>query len=123
MERRSLRPGGTRVDSRAGRGVPSSGAGLVLVTEDREWLDRIRGGNQAALELLFRTHVRTLTAFAHRYVQSLSGAQEVVQEVFVRLWQGRHSWAFHGTVRGHLFASAHRVSLEALRRMHRESRW
>ena len=86
MERRSLRPGGTRVDSRSGRGVSPSGSGLVLVTEDREWLDRIRGGNQAALEVLFRTHVRALTAFAHRYVQSLSGAQEVVQEVFVRLF-------------------------------------
>ncbi len=68
-------------------------------------------------------YARPLTAFAHRYVQSLSAAQAVVEDVFVRLWRGRHSWAFHGTVRGNLFASTHRVALEALHRMHRESRW
>ncbi len=103
--------------------APSRAAPLVLVPEDREWIERVRGGNQPAFESLFRLYVRPLTAFAHRYVQSLGAAQSVVGEVFARLWRGRHSWAFHGTVRGNLFASAHRVALEALHRTHRESRW
>lgn len=104
-------------------GAPNRGAPLALVPEDRDWIERIRGGNQPAFESLFRLYVRPLTAFAHRYVQSLSAAQSVVDDVFARLWQGRHSWAFHGTVRGNLFASTHRVALEVLNRTHRESRW
>jgi RNA polymerase sigma-70 factor (ECF subfamily) len=123
MGRRPLRP---RVANPALADVPVmpvSAAPLALVPEDREWIDRVRSGNQQAFEALVRLYARPLTAFAHRYVQSLSAAQAVVEDVFVRLWRGRHSWAFHGTVRGNLFASTHRVALEALHRMHRESRW
>ena len=123
MGRRPLDPGVPRPIPAAEPAAPTSGAVLVLVPEDREWIERVRGGNQPAFESLFRLYVRPLTAFAHRYVQSLSTAQSVVDEVFVRLWKGRHSWAFHGTVRGNLFSSAHRVALEALNRTHRESRW
>jgi RNA polymerase sigma factor (sigma-70 family) len=93
------------------------------VTDDREWIDRIRTGDTGALETLFRTHVRGLTAFAFRYVQSYDTAAHVVTEVFTRLWQGRHSWAFHGSVRGNLFASTHRVGLDELRRTRSEARW
>jgi RNA polymerase sigma-70 factor (ECF subfamily) len=123
MGRRPARPKISRPKPALELTAPSRGAPLALVPEDREWIERIRGGNQAAFEALFRLYVRPLTAFAHRYVQSLSAAQSVVDDVFARLWQGRHSWAFHGTVRGNLFASTHRVALEALHRTHRESRW
>jgi len=93
------------------------------MTDDREWIDRIRGGSPRALESLFRTHARGLTAFAFRYVQSYDAAARVVDEVFARLWRGRHSWAFHGSVRGNLYASTHRVSLEELKRTRSEARW
>ena len=123
MGRRPLRPRVLRPAPAAELVAPGAGAPLARGPEDRDWIERIRGGNQAAFESLFRRYVRPLTAFAHRYVQSLSAAQSVVDEVFARLWQGRHSWAFHGTVRGNLFASTHRVALEVLNRTHRESRW
>ena len=123
MGRPPLRPRVPQPQPAEAPAVLSRGAALVLVPEDREWIERVRGGNQPAFESLFRLYVRPLTAFSHRYVQSLSGAQSVVDEVFGRLWRGRHSWAFHGTVRGNLFASAHRVALEALSRTHRDSRW
>ncbi len=123
MGRRPLRPQVPRPQPADEPAALTGGAPLALVPEDREWIERVRGGSQPAFESLFRLYVRPLTAFTHRYVQSLSGAQAVVDEVFTRLWRGRHSWAFHGTVRGNLFASAHRAALEALHRAHHESRW
>jgi RNA polymerase sigma-70 factor, ECF subfamily len=105
-------------------GVSASGhSDPASAPDDREWIERIRSGNTTALETLFRTHVRGLTAFAFRYVQSYDAAAHIVTEVFTRLWQGRHSWAFHGSVRGNLFASTHRVALEELRRTRSEARW
>lgn len=123
MGRRALRKKAANEVPQASVAAPPSGASLALVPDDREWIDRVRRGDRTALESLFRVHVRVLTAFAHRYVQSISAAHEVVREVYVRLWQGRHSWAFHGSLRGCLYASTHRVALEALHRTHRESRW
>jgi RNA polymerase sigma factor (sigma-70 family) len=123
MGRRALRHGAANEVPEPSRATTPSGAGLALVADDRDWIDRIRRGDRTALESLFRTYVRPLTAFAHRYVQSITAAHEVVREVYARLWEGRHSWAFHGSLRGCLYASTHRVALEALHRTHRESRW
>jgi RNA polymerase sigma-70 factor, ECF subfamily len=119
---RQFRSDNGRMDPAGGVNAPGD-ADPGSVTDDREWIDRIRTGNTSALETLFRTNVRGLTAFAFRYVQSYDAAAHVVTEVFTRLWQGRHSWAFHGSVRGNLFASAHRVALEELRRTRSEARW
>ncbi len=123
MERQSLRSDNGRLDQAVNAPAASDRAGSAFMTDDREWIDRIRGGSTRALESLFRTHARELTAFAFRYVQSYDAAARVVDEVFTRLWRGRHSWAFHGSVRGNLFASTHRVSLEVLKRTRSEARW
>jgi len=111
------------MDPKIGSGTPHDSPDLALVTDDREWIERIRGSNVRALETLFGMHVCELTAFAFRYVQSYDATLGIVYEVFVRLWRGRHSWAFHGSVRGNLFAATHRVALEELHRTHNESRW
>lgn len=122
MERQARSDNG-RMDQAATVPTANDRAPSAFLTDDREWIDRIRGGSPRALESLFRTHVRSLTAFAFRYVQSYDSAARVVDEVFARLWRGRHSWAFHGSVRGNLYASTHRVSLEALKRTRTEARW
>ena len=123
MERQSLRSDNGRLDQAVNVPSVSDRAGSAFQTDDREWIDRIRGGSTRALESLFRTHARGLTAFAFRYVQTYDAAARVVDEVFARLWRGRHSWAFHGSVRGNLFAATHRVSLEELKRTRSEARW
>ena len=123
MERQSLRSDNGRMDQAVNVPPASDRAGSAFQTDDREWIDRIRGGSTRALESLFRTHARGLTAFAFRYVQTYDAAARVVDEVFARLWRGRHSWAFHGSVRGNLYASTHRVSLEELKRTRSEARW
>ncbi len=123
MERQSLRSDNGRMDQAVNLPPVSDRAGSAFLTDDREWIDRIRGGSTRALESLFRTHARGLTAFAFRYVQTYDAAARVVDEVFARLWRGRHSWAFHGSVRGNLYAATHRVSLEELKRTRSEARW
>src|SRR5579862_6584482 len=111
------------MDPDIGGSTAHDGPDSAAVVDDREWIDRIRSGSARALETLFRSHASELTAFAFRYVQSYDAAVRVVRDVFTRLWRGRHSWAFHGSVRGNLFASAHRVALEELHRTHSEARW
>ena len=111
------------MESDIGGSTTHDGPESAAVVDDREWIDRIRSGNARALETLFRKHASELTAFGFRYVQSYEAAVRVVRDVYTRLWRGRHSWAFHGSVRGNLFASAHRVALEELHRTHCEARW
>jgi len=90
---------------------------------DRHWRERIRASDAAALEELFALYGRPLVSFAYRYVESADLALSIVEGVFVRLWRGRHSLAFRGSVRGYFYAAAHRSALDTLGRLHAESRW
>lgn len=56
-----------------------------------EWLERIRQGDQAAFESLFRAFAPGLCAFTTRYVDSPQVAEEIVQDLFLAVWQKRGS--------------------------------
>ena len=47
---------------------------------------------QPSLEALFRTYHTELCAFARRYVRCPDVAEELVSDVFVRVWELRETW-------------------------------
>src|ERR1700730_12153521 len=52
--------------------------------QERAWVERIRAGDPAAFEALYRAYWERLYAFAFRYLRSKEDAEEIVQEVFFR---------------------------------------
>jgi RNA polymerase sigma-70 factor (family 1) len=61
------------------------------IYEDRELLSRIAAGNQAAFHQLFDTYKERLFTFAFTLTHSRVDAEEVVQDVFMKLWETRSS--------------------------------
>jgi RNA polymerase sigma-70 factor, ECF subfamily len=84
---------------------------------------RIRAGDAAAFEQLFRSHQVELRGFANRYVDSWSVAEELVHDVFVAIWARRTAWAVQGNLRGYLFGAVRKRALSHLRRAFIERRW
>src|SRR5207237_4310023 len=84
--------------------------------DERAWADRIRAGDIAAFETLYRTYWQQLFAFAFRYVQSKEDAEELVQEVFCRIWRGRAQWMPAGAVRNYLYLAVRNAARDRLER-------
>ena len=57
-----------------------------------DWVERIRAGDAGAFEALFHTYHAPLCAFAYRYVGVRDLAEEIVQEVFLFVWERRETW-------------------------------
>lgn len=91
--------------------------------EDREWIERVRAGDEAAFEAMFRTHYNNLCVFASRLVGSDAVAEEVVQDVFLRLWQQHESLEISSTVAGYLYGSVRNRALGHLRHERVDQRW
>src|SRR5687767_8024494 len=85
---------------------------LRLVSEaaprDVALVARIKIGERAAFEELFRAYYDELTGFAARVLGDSAEAEEVVQDVFLAIWKHRERGAFdpqnisaylHGAVR------------------------
>lgn len=58
---------------------------------EREWVKRLSTGSEEAFNLLFRQYEKRLYAFAISLLPHAEDAEEVVQEVFYKVWKNRAS--------------------------------
>jgi len=56
---------------------------------DAKWVEKIAKGDTAAFKNLFITYSQALINFARRYVKDTQIAENVVQDVFVTIWEKR----------------------------------
>jgi RNA polymerase sigma-70 factor, ECF subfamily len=81
------------------------------VPQGAEWMQRIRAGDEAVFETLFRTFAPGLCRFLTRYVRERAIAEELVQDVFLSLWDHREHVHITGSVQAYLFAAARNRAL------------
>lgn len=85
-------------------------------TEERDWPRRIRAGDHAAYRAMFDRYYEPLCRYAHAFVRSENAAEDVVQELFVRIWAQHEAWEVEGPVRAYLFVGARQRAIDVLRR-------
>src|SRR5881628_3762341 len=76
---------------------------------------RIREGDEAAFEAMFRAHYDGLCRYVAAYLGSRDSAEDVVQGVFARIWEGRTHWVV-SDVQHYLYAAVRRGALSQFRR-------
>ena len=79
-----------------------------------EWARRIRDGDESVYETLFRTFAPGLCAFLTRYVGERAIAEELVQDVFLALWDQRATVCITGSVQAYLYTAARNRALNSL---------
>jgi RNA polymerase sigma-70 factor (ECF subfamily) len=83
--------------------------------EERRWIEGIVAGNESAFEMVFRRYNSELYRFALRMVGSPDEAEDVVQAVFVAVWQNRATWAIRSSLRVYLFTAIRNRVLQQFR--------
>jgi RNA polymerase sigma-70 factor (ECF subfamily) len=93
---------------------------------DKMLVARVRQGDPAALDQLYCLYRDDLGWYVRSIVRSREAAEEIIQDLFLRLWQHRDRWEFEGEPRAYLFRAARNRSVSFLRsqrvelRLHRE---
>jgi RNA polymerase sigma-70 factor (ECF subfamily) len=97
--------------------VPDSRPSLDAARErqELELFARMRTGDEGAFETLFRAYARPLCDFAYSYVGSQPAAQEIVQELFCRLWERRDTLEMPRSVYAYLFSATRNRAINHLR--------
>lgn len=75
----------------------------------------IAAGDRSAFEALFRLHYRALCAFAAGYVKDMDQAEDLVQDLFFRLWLDREKVNITISAKAYLYASVRNRCLNAVK--------
>jgi RNA polymerase sigma-70 factor (ECF subfamily) len=91
-----------------------------MIDADAELMVRFREGDRSAFEQLFHRYTPPLVSFLARMVPERARAEELAQEVFVRIYQARNRYEPRARFSTFLFGIAHRLALNDLDRAHRK---
>jgi RNA polymerase sigma-70 factor, ECF subfamily len=78
---------------------------------DTEIIRRIRQGDKAEFESLFRSSYVSLVHYAKSIIKDHDTAEEIVQDLFFRLWQNREKINIESSLNGYLFRAVHNKCL------------
>jgi RNA polymerase sigma-70 factor (ECF subfamily) len=85
-------------------------------TSDAELLTTLAGCSDIGLAELYRRHGAAVYGLARRVLNSSSEAEDVTQEVFLRLWRQPHLYdPARGSLRSFLLIQAHGRAIDAIR--------
>ena len=83
--------------------------------DDRVLLERLKSGDQAAFDSIFRTHYAHLVSFGQGMLRDRSAAEDVAQEVLLELWRRREEIVISESLRAYLLRATRNRSLNQLR--------
>ena len=78
---------------------------------DTEIIRRIRQGDVGQFEALFRSSYISLVRYAKTLIKDHDTAEEIVQDLFFRLWNDREKMKIESSLNGYLFRSVHNKCL------------
>ncbi|EHQ25212.1 RNA polymerase sigma factor [Mucilaginibacter paludis] len=88
---------------------------------ENDLLIQISEGSEHAFELLFNQYHQKVLNYAYKMLQSLPAAEEVVQDVFIRIWVNRASLVNVENFGGYIRTVSRNHTLNALKKAARET--
>lgn len=76
---------------------------------------QIKKGNKNAFDALFKNHYKSLCMFSMKFVRSKDQAEDIVQEVFINLWNKAENIEIEGTISSYLFTSVRNRALNLIK--------
>ena len=84
---------------------------------EREVIDRFRHGDELAFGVIFDAYYGALVRYAHTILRNMDEAEDVVQGVFIRVWEGRDRLDEAVMLRSMLYKAVHNGCLNKIKHL------
>jgi RNA polymerase sigma-70 factor (ECF subfamily) len=81
-------------------------------------INKLKHGDKQAFEYIFRTYYPSMCNFANRYLSDKNAAEEVVQDLFCKIWFRRSELAVNTSLKNYLLRATANHALNTVK--HRE---
>lgn len=96
---------------------------MAETNRENELVQWLKQGDKKAFQQLFEQYAKRIFAFAKGFLKSNSDAEEIVQEVFVKVWQARESINTELSFKSYLFKITYNCIREYFNKQSRENRY
>lgn len=87
----------------------------VAENKEQKLIRELKQGSYKAFEQVYQLYAKRLYAYSLQFTKGAEDAEEIVQDVFVKLWQQRESIRQQETLRSLLFIMAKHLLINAYR--------
>lgn len=85
---------------------------------DIEVFALMKAGDEAALAFVYRKYWEPLYVSAYRILKDSQACEDIIQEIFVKLWERRETVEIHISLRAYLFVSCRHEVFRQIKSLH-----
>lgn len=82
--------------------------------------ESIKKGDPKSFEFLFKSYYSNLCKYARNIVHNETLAEDLVMDIFTRIWEAPDKFVISTSISGYLYQSVHNHSINYLTRKHRQ---
>lgn len=94
-----------------------------MTYSNTELVKLLKKGDMSAFDVIYKKYSRRLYGFVFRYVKQESDTEEIVQEVFIKIWQSRDKINVYSSFESFLFTIAHNATINLLKKRATEQKY
>jgi RNA polymerase sigma-70 factor, ECF subfamily len=83
-------------------------------------IESIKDGDRKSFEFLFKNYYSGLCKYARNIVHNESTAEDLVMDIFVRIWEAPEKLLITSSISGYLYQSVHNHCINYLTRKHKQ---
>ena len=87
-----------------------------MIDSNTELLKLLKIGNMSAFDIIYKKYSRRLYGFVYRYLKQETDTEEIVQEVFIKIWKSRDKIDVYSSFESFLFTIAHNATINLLKK-------
>jgi len=88
---------------------------------DEQLFELVKGHDQGAFEQLFKKHYKPLCRRVNAMLQDDEATEDVVQQLFIKIWESRSSMVLPDSVAAYLFTAARNRALNYIKQQSRKA--
>lgn len=87
----------------------------LMVSYERILLEKLKNDDQSAYTIIFTRYYQDMVRFSFGLTRDQDASEEIVQEVFLKLWENRNSLVIHNSLKSFLLKTVQNRSIDSLR--------
>ncbi len=96
---------------------------MESTNSNTELIKLLKKGDMKAFDIIYKKYSRRLYGFIFRYVKQEADTEEIVQEVFIKIWKSRDKLDIYSSFESFLFTISHNATVNLLKKRATEQKY